>query len=105
MIKIAWAWLMMIIPPPFTKLSNERTDGLIIFKIFFKYVFMQPIHSKIEKHNNNKKWEKNLNDLQTPFFLKKFLDLDDFIPRGTKMTNTGPFLWIGSLKIWNFTDI
>ena len=27
---------MMIIPPPFTKLSNERTNTLIIFKIFFQ---------------------------------------------------------------------
>ena len=46
-----------------------------------------------------------LNNLQNPFFLNKIPDLDDFIPRGTKMTNTGLFLWIGSLKIQNFTDI
>ena len=28
-----------------------------------------------------------------------------FHPLGTKTTNTGPFLWIGSSKIKNFTDI
>ena len=32
-------------------------------------------------------------------FPQKIPDLDDFILPGTKMTNTGPFLWIGSLKI------
>ena len=40
-----------------------------------------------------------------PFFPQKIPDLDNFITHGTKMTNTGPFLWIGSLKIQNFTDI
>jgi hypothetical protein len=44
----------------------------------------------------------DLNDLRNPFSFKKIPDLDDFISRGTKMTNTGPFLWIGSLKIQNF---
>ena len=29
-------------------------------------------------------------------FHQKFLDLDDFILPGTKMTKIGPFLWIGS---------
>ena len=47
----------------------------------------------------------DLNDLRNPFSFKKIPDLDDFISRGTKMTNTGPFLWIGSLKIQIFTDI
>jgi hypothetical protein len=38
-----------------------------------------------------------------PFFPQK---MDDSISPGeTKMTNTGPFLWIGSSKIQNFTDI
>ena len=38
-----------------------------------------------------------------PFFPHKNPDLDDFITRSTKLTNTGPFLWIGSIKIPNFT--
>ena len=43
--------------------------------------------------------------LKILFHQKKLPDLDDFIPPGTKMTNSGPFLWIGSLKIQIFTDI
>ena len=46
-----------------------------------------------------------LNDLKNPFSSKKLHDLHDLIPPGTKMTNSGPFLWIGSLKIQIFTDI
>ena len=30
-------------------------------------------------------------------------NIDNFITRATKMTNTGPFLWIGSSKIQNLT--
>ena len=33
---------------------------------------------------------------QKPNFLKKLPDIDDLIIPGTKMTNTGPFLWNGS---------
>jgi hypothetical protein len=36
-------------------------------------------------------------------FPQKLPDFDDFIPTGTKMTNTGPFLRIGSSKIQIFT--
>ena len=35
-----------------------------------------------------------------PYFIKKLLDLDDWIVLGTKMTNGGPFLW----KIKFFID-
>jgi hypothetical protein len=42
---------------------------------------------------------------KTLFSLKKNPVLYDFIPPATKMTNTGPFLWIGSLKSRNFPDI
>ena len=34
-----------------------------------------------------------------PYFIKKVPDLDNWIVPGTKMTNTGPFLWNGSSKI------
>ena len=38
-------------------------------------------------------------------FLKKLPDSDGLILSGTKMTNTGPFLWNESSKIQFFTDI
>ena len=42
---------MMIIPPPFKKLSNERTNTLIIRKIFFKYrTVMSSNTSRLEAH-------------------------------------------------------
>ena len=41
---------------------------------------------------------------QKHFFLKKLSDFDDFIPIGTKVTNTGPFGGIESSKIQIFTD-
>ena len=51
-------------------------------------------------------WDLSMLMLGTkPFFLKQLPDLDEFIPRGTKITNNGPFLWIGSSKIQIFTDI
>ena len=40
-----------------------------------------------------------------PNFIKEFPDPDGWIILGTKMTNTGPFLWNGSSKIHFFTDI
>ena len=39
-----------------------------------------------------------------PYFIKKLPDLDNWIVHGTKMTNTGPFLWNRSSKIQFFTD-
>ena len=36
--------------------------------------------------------------LKKKFHQKKLTDLDDFTPPGTKMTNSGSFLWMGSLK-------
>ena len=39
-----------------------------------------------------------------PFFINFLPDLDCWIIPGTKMTNTGPFLWNGSSKIQIFTD-
>ena len=41
---------------------------------------------------------------QQPHFIKKFTDPDGSMIPGTKMTNTGPFLWNGSSKIQFFTD-
>jgi hypothetical protein len=40
----------------------------------------------------------------TALFHQKNTDLDGLMIRGTKMTNTGPFLWNGSSKIQFFTD-
>ena len=40
-----------------------------------------------------------------PYFLKELPDPDGWIIPGTKMTNTGPFLWNGSSKIQIFTNI
>ena len=40
-----------------------------------------------------------------PYFTKKLPDPDGWIIPGTKMTNTGPFLWNGSSKILIFTEI
>ena len=40
-----------------------------------------------------------------PHFIKNITDCDGWIIPGTKMTNTGPFLWNGSSKIQFFTDI
>jgi hypothetical protein len=37
-------------------------------------------------------------------FYQKNTHFDGLIIPGTKMTNTGPFLWIGSSKIILFTD-
>jgi hypothetical protein len=45
-----------------------------------------------------------LTTLKTLSHQRKLPDLDDFIPPGTKMTNSGPFLLIGSLKIKIFID-
>jgi hypothetical protein len=42
---------------------------------------------------------------QQPYFLKKHPDRDGLIITGTKMTNTGHFLWNGSSKIKFFTNI
>ena len=42
---------------------------------------------------------------QKPYFTKKLPDPNDWIIPGTKMTNTGPFLWNGSSKTKLFTDI
>ena len=42
---------------------------------------------------------------QKPYITKKLPDSDGLIIRGTKMTNTGPFLWNGSSWIQFFTDI
>ena len=39
-----------------------------------------------------------------PCFIKELHNLDYWIIPGTKMTNAGPFLWIGSSKIQFFTD-
>ena len=39
-----------------------------------------------------------------PHFIKKCTDPDGSMIPGTKMTNTGPFLWNGSSKIQLFTD-
>ena len=41
---------------------------------------------------------------QQPHFIKKITHPDGLIIPGTKMTNTGPFLWNGSSKIILFTD-
>ena len=38
-------------------------------------------------------------------FHQKFTDPDGWIIPGTKMTNTGPFLWNGLSKIQFFTNI
>ena len=40
-----------------------------------------------------------------PHFIKNITYCDGWIIPGTKMTNTGPFLWNGSSKIQFFTDI
>ena len=40
-----------------------------------------------------------------PHFIKKFTDSDGWIIPGTKMINTCPFLWNGSLKIQFFANI
>ena len=40
-----------------------------------------------------------------PYIIKELSDPDGCIIPGTKMTNTGPFLWNGSSKIQFFTDI
>ena len=40
-----------------------------------------------------------------PYFLQEIPDHDGLIISGTKMTNTGPFLWNRSSKIQIFTDI
>jgi hypothetical protein len=40
-----------------------------------------------------------------PYFIKKLPEPDGWIITSTKMTNTGPFLWNGSLKFQFFTDI
>ena len=40
-----------------------------------------------------------------PYIIKELPDPNGWIIPGTKMTNTGPFLWIGSSKIQFFTDI
>ena len=40
-----------------------------------------------------------------PHFIKKITDCDVWIIFGTKMTNTGPFLWNEPSKIQFFTDI
>ena len=40
-----------------------------------------------------------------PYFLQEIPDHDGLIIPGTKMTNTGPFLWNRSSKIQFFTDI
>ena len=40
-----------------------------------------------------------------PYILQEIPDHDGLIVPGTKMTNTGPFLWNGSSKIQFFTDI
>ena len=37
-----------------------------------------------------------------PYFIKELPDLDDWIVPGTKMTNTGPFLWNRESKIQFF---
>ena len=42
---------------------------------------------------------------QKPYFTKKIPDPDGWIIPGTKMTNTGLFLWNGSSKIQIFTEI
>ena len=39
------------------------------------------------------------------FFLKKLPDLDDFIPPWHQNEKNNAFLWMGSLKIYIFTDI
>ena len=41
---------------------------------------------------------------QQPHFIKKFTNPYDLMIPGSKMTNTGPFLWNGSSKIQFFTD-
>ena len=41
----------------------------------------------------------------TASFHQKNTDPDGWINPGTKMTNTGPFLWNGLSKIQFFTDI
>ena len=41
----------------------------------------------------------------TASFHQNIADHDSCIMPGTKMTNTGPFLWNGSSKIQFFTDI
>ena len=40
-----------------------------------------------------------------PYITKELPDTNCWIIPGTKMTNTGPFLWIVSSKIQFFTDI
>ena len=40
-----------------------------------------------------------------PYIIKELPDPNGWIIPGTKMTNTGPFLWNGSSKIQFFTDI
>jgi hypothetical protein len=47
----------------------------------------------------------NLAGLYSPFFLKKLPDPDFLIILATKMTNTGPLVWIESSKLQFFTDI
>ena len=42
---------------------------------------------------------------QQPHFIKKITHPDGLIIPGTKMTNTGPFLWNGSSKLHFFTNI
>jgi hypothetical protein len=39
-----------------------------------------------------------------PYFIKELPVSDGWIIPGTKMTNTGPFLWNGTSKIQFFTD-
>ena len=41
---------------------------------------------------------------QQPYFITKFNGPDGSMIPGTKMTNTGPFLWNGSSKTQIFTD-
>merc|ERR1712051_689627 len=52
-------------------------------------------------------FEELLGQLKKTFlFLRRHLsDSDDMIIPGTKMTNTGPFLWNRSSKIQLFTDV
>ena len=47
----------------------------------------------------------NLTGLNSPISPKKLPDADGLIITGTKITNTGNFLWNGSSKIQFFTNI
>ena len=67
---------------------------------FFRHYNLCSLHDFKSLNNLN-----GLNDLDSLISSKKITDPDGWIIPGTKMTNNGPFLWIGSSKIHCFTNV